>query len=185
MARAFDISRRPRHKPAPVSSHPAPSRRRKNGLFNYFIFLVFIGAFIAIMFSFSSTSAPIKNNTKTSPSITTSPTPSPTTSTNQNNNSDSTNKEIKIQILNGTGITSVTEKVKSLLDKSGYKVESASEAQFKYSQTYIYYRSEHSTEAQKISEILKDYKPTLSVSQIDNLFDILIIIGKDNLPQNN
>lgn len=93
-----------------------------------------------------------------------------------------TSTNLKIQVLNGTGIDTVTDQVKTTLETNKFPVESTSKAQFEYGQTYIYYRPSAVDSAKKISGILSAYKPTLSESQISGLFDILIIIGKQNLP---
>lgn len=73
--------------------------------------------------------------------------------------------------------------MKNLIQSKGYKIESISKAQLEYSQTTVYYRANFASDAKLLSIILKDYQPALSLTQSSDLFDILIIIGKDNLPQ--
>ncbi len=206
MAKSFDITKKPKYRPAPPSppSAPtAPSRRKKNkGEITFVIFLTIVIASALAYIKFSdqkSTSAKPakqigktetktsdttqKNNNTKSTSTATSPQTTEKDETKPTAGSiDKKDQPLKIQILNGTGNETITSQAKQLLETNSIKVESAAKAQFDYGQTYIYYRPEAIDDAKKISELLSDYKPTLSESQISGLFDILIIIGKDNLP---
>lgn len=207
MSRSFDISRKPKPRPAPaapaapIASAPSRRGRKKSG----FIFFVFAIGVIALGFSFnriikqpsvkpahtvkptqkttknSSITSSIKSQDKSDATKTTTPDTTKTTTPAQTS-TDTSKTGLKIQILNGTGIETVTDQVKKLLETNSLAIDSSSKAQFEYSQTYVYYRPNAVDTAKKISEILKDYKPTLSESQISGLFDILIIIGKQNLP---
>lgn len=194
MPRSFDIARKPKHRPSPppIISMPtlAPSRkkRRSGGL----VFFVFVVAVITLGFSFTTLSKkPIVKNAFTS-KITPKTTPKPTislkptkTETSQSTPTPTpaiTATGLKIQILNGTGIETVSDQVKKILEDNKLTVESTSKAQFEYGQTYVYYRPNAVDDAKKISTLLSAYKPTLSESQISGLFDVLIIIGKQNLP---
>ncbi len=177
MGRSFDITRR--QKPAP-SSAPAPRRRRRSSSGIIFLFLIIgVGVVYYFLQVYQTNPVPVKgtNNKPISPIITTIPSPisSPTSAPKS---------DLKIQILNGTGVDTVTEQVKSLLVNNGYPVESAALAQYEYAQTYIYYRQNSVEVAKAISKIISAYEPSLSESQIAGLFDILIIVGKKNLPVN-
>lgn len=194
MPKSFDISRKPKRNPlaTPAASHPTPKRRNKGGL----VFILFIIAIGAIGYSFTKMSpkylvkkvATIKKSNqsdKPKPSATPddkvviSKSPDDTTTTKPPETTTATNK---IQILNGTGIETSAPQVKKILEDNKLTVESVSKAQFEYGQTYIYYRPNSVETAKQISKLLSVYKPNLSESQISGLFDILIIIGKDNLP---
>ncbi|MDO8513896.1 MAG: LytR C-terminal domain-containing protein [bacterium] len=186
MARSFDIARKPKYRPSPAPvAGPPPGRgsRKRSGL----IFLIFVIAVIIASLSFTD----ILKKPLVKPATTTKSSSKTTTSNNKNNASTKTDtittdtatpSTLKIQVLNGTGIETITEQVKKTLIDNKFPVESTSKAQFEYGQTYIYYRTNAVESAKKISQILSAYKPTLSESQISGLFDILIIIGKQNLP---
>ena len=196
MAKSFDISRKPKYKPAPapIFSSPAPSPKKRGGKNKGgLVFFVFIVAILTLGFSFNSLSKkPIVKNASTSknsqtikqvnPKPTPTPTPTIKPSPTLEKTDTTTPTALKIQILNGTGVETISDQVKKVLETNKFSVESTSKAQFEYGQTYIYYRPTAVDSAKTISTLLTDYKPSLSESQISGLFDILIIIGKQNLP---
>lgn len=188
MSRSFDITRRRRPAPPKPSSPPplAPRRRRRSS--GAWLILLFLAAIVAIIYYSqpSLTKQSSSNKTTINPNTNTNSTsPSPTTaqSSSAKPTKNLENGQPKIQILNGTGIESVTQKVKTTLTDNGYQVANSGQAQYEYAQTHIYYRPDSVEAAKAISGLMSTYKPELSESQIAGLFDILIIIGKNNLPQ--
>lgn len=198
MARSFDIARKPKYNPspAPVASPPSGRGSRKR---NSLIFLIFVIAVIIASLSFTdilkkplvkpATTAKNSSKTTTSKNKNNSPAKTDTITTDASKDSSQNNptgtattSTLKIQVLNGTGIETISEQVKKTLVDNKFPVESTDKAQYEYGQTYIYYRTNAVESAKKISQILSAYKPILSESQISGLFDILIIIGKQNLP---
>lgn len=192
MPRSFDIARKPKHRPTPppiISGPPSlPRRKRSSGGLVFFVFVI---AVLTLVFSFTKLSKKplIKNALTSKPTTTITQKPTATTSltptkTDTPVTPTPASSALKIQILNGTGVETVSAQVKKILEDNQLPVESTNKAQFEYGQTYIYYRPNAVDTAKNISTLLSAYKPTLSESQISGLFDILIIIGKQTLPQN-
>lgn len=89
-----------------------------------------------------------------------------------------TNQIVSIDVYN-SGI-SADDYAKSVetLKKAGFAVKELEKSQFDYDKTYIWYRAEFLTEAEKVAATLKDRQVVLRQSQIAGAFDVLVYLGK-------
>jgi len=114
------------------------------------------------------------------------PTPTqPETETPTSENPKTLNKsQVKIQLLNGNGIKGDALKVKTILEKDGWKVASYGNARsFNYQNTLVYYKEEQEEAAKAVADILKNNDRQTALHKSDSLttYDIQIILGKKYL----
>lgn len=87
----------------------------------------------------------------------------------------------KIRLINASENQPEFELTKQLLLGAGYRIEQATNAQYVYETTTIFYRANQETQMQKLSEVLKT-KYQISAQTSENLaetYDFLVIIGKN------
>jgi len=87
---------------------------------------------------------------------------------------------IKIEVLNGNGVTGSAEKLKSVLTNVGYTVSKVANARrFTYPDTIIYHKTGDETTAQDIKAVLTGYQTLIENSDsIAGTYDIVIVVGK-------
>lgn len=110
------------------------------------------------------------------------PTPE-TTTTNTKEETQSTldKSKITIQLLNGNGITGDAAKVKTILEKDGWKVAAYGNANsFNYKNTYVYYKKGNEEAAKGVADTLKNAGRHTAILESPNLskYDIQIVLGK-------
>jgi cytoskeletal protein RodZ len=117
---------------------------------------------------------------------TSTPTPTPTET-----NTEATTQEtaqttldkskITIQLLNGNGIRGDAVKVKTILEKDGWKVTTYGNANnFNYQNTLVYYKKGEEEAAKAVAETLKNNDRQTAIHESTTLtkYDIQIILGK-------
>jgi len=119
----------------------------------------------------SSNPAPTESE-KAIPTTDASPTPETTAS------SEATS-EPQITVLNGARVDGIASEVKSILEKNNITVSSLGNTQNLYNGSVIYYSEANLKTAQKMQEILADYKPKLEINeQFASGNAITVVIGK-------
>ena len=102
------------------------------------------------------------------------------TATQTTNTSSTTNKTssgLKVELLNGTETTSITEKIKEKLEKEGYQVTKTGQTTSTSNSLIINRTMQSNTEQDKIKNVLSI--SNLSSSSNNSGVDFTVIIGKD------
>ncbi|MCX6806695.1 MAG: LytR C-terminal domain-containing protein [Candidatus Berkelbacteria bacterium] len=89
--------------------------------------------------------------------------------------------KIAIQVLNGNGVRGDAYRVRTVLQKDGWKVATyGNAASFKYQNTLVYYKADQEEVGKAVGETLKNagFQTGLQVSETLKKYDILVIIGK-------
>jgi hypothetical protein len=144
--------------------------------------LIFIFSFIASFLFFVLISKQDFNIKKyfsiktVTPTVTPKPTntPTPTPSFNK--------EELKIKVLNGSGIVGKANEMKSILKEKGYnEIITGNADNFDYKQTEIHIKKEKQQAADILKKDLKDYlsKFTTKILDKEEVADIIIILGTD------
>lgn len=109
------------------------------------------------------------------------PTTAPTNSTATANTAAVFDKTtLKIQILNGNGITNSASLIKKTLETAGFKIASTGNASnFAYADTFVYYKTGKEEGANLIKDALKDRTVIIEKSDTKvKTYDIVVVIGK-------
>lgn len=64
------------------------------------------------------------------------------------------------------------------IEKAGYSINNLAASQLQYDKTYIWYRTDLSSDAKKIAAALSDREVVISPTKVTGAFDILIYLGK-------
>lgn len=117
---------------------------------------------------------------ESSSSNSTSSTSSNTSAGTAVSSSASSKTAIKIQVLNGNGITNSASSIKKEIEKVGFTVSSLTNASnFNYSDTIIYYKSTKKTEAESIKNSITLKNATIEASEtLTKTYDIVVVVGK-------
>lgn len=89
-------------------------------------------------------------------------------------------EDLKIKILNGSGVVGEAGRVKTILEKAGYKIESTDNAEsYDHKETEIQAKTAvTSTVLDELKKLLeKDYTVTTSKLEKDNEVDIIVTVG--------
>lgn len=127
----------------------------------------------------SSTSTSTDSSTSTTTDTTASSSSSATADTTTTTTATYTKSAVKIEILNGNGVNKAGDAAKKLLVAAGFTVSKTANADsFKYTNTYIYYKTGFADAAKDIQTALS--KPSASVSNNNTkctTYDVVIILG--------
>lgn len=87
---------------------------------------------------------------------------------------------LKIQVLNGNGVTGSAVAIKKTLETAGFKVASTANAgNFAYATTFVYYKTGQEEGANLIKTALPDKSVTVKNSDtLVKTYDIVVIVGK-------
>ncbi len=87
---------------------------------------------------------------------------------------------LKIQVLNGNGVTNSASLIKKTLETAGFKVYSTGNASnFAYVKTFVYYKTGKEEGANLIKDTLKDKVVTVEKSDTKaKTYDIVVVVGK-------
>lgn len=123
------------------------------------------------------------NNTSTTTPTTSSPTTTtPTTTTTTPTTTPTTldKSSIKIQVLNGNGITGSASTITAALQKAGFTVSNTGNAKsFTYTKTYVYFKTGQDAAAQAVETALAGRTVIRQNSDtIAKTYDIVVVIGK-------
>lgn len=124
--------------------------------------------------------AEIKPQDYTSTSSTASQSSSASTSSSSTSSSTAAISTLKIQVLNGSGVSSAASGMKKVLTDQGYTVASTGNAKsFTYEQTTIFYKTGKEAEATKMKDFLTGYDVILKNSDATvGSYDIIVVVGK-------
>jgi cytoskeletal protein RodZ len=88
---------------------------------------------------------------------------------------------LKMQVLNGSGVTGSASAVKKILETAGFKIASTGNASnFAYAKTFVYYKTGKEEGANLVKEALKSRVVTVEKSDTKaKTFDIVVVIGKE------
>jgi len=99
--------------------------------------------------------------------------------TNGNSNITESRENIKIEVLNGSGIAGLATEVAEVLRNEGYNVVNiANVSGIVYSETYIYDRKKNEKETNKVAKILGVKNIEQDLDEAGNV-DVTIIVGRD------
>ncbi len=165
MAKFWDIMP-PASKPKRTTKKAEKRAKKKN--IKFFVAVLFFGFMIFIFFGLSK--LPPIENYSTEPAGIELPTQPPSTKT--------TNQEdLKIKLLNGSGLNEEMNKTLKLVENGGFVIEKKENTLAAYQETIIYYKESQEKYAKTISGILFEYKPRLSKFSQDSSYDLIIVIG--------
>lgn len=181
------------YKPPEPPRPPKPAKKGGSGFLPYFLGLL-LG--LAVVFSFiygrawwtnrkaqeikpeETTTTPTTEATST-PTETTSATPTETTQATAAPTLDKST--VSIQVLNGNGISGDATKVKSILEKDGFKVASTGNASsFTYQTTVVYYKTGKKDAADAVAQTLNNAGRQAAAQEKSALtkYDVQVVIGK-------
>jgi cytoskeletal protein RodZ len=88
---------------------------------------------------------------------------------------------LKMQVLNGSGVTGSASAIKKILETAGFKIASTGNASnFAYAKTFVYYKTGKEEGANLVKEALKSRVVTVEKSDTKaKTFDIVVVIGKE------
>ncbi len=88
---------------------------------------------------------------------------------------------VKLEVLNGNGISGSAASVKDQLVNAGYNVlRLANAAKFSYVSTYIYYNTGKKPEADAVALVLSDRQTALyENAQVAGSYDVVVVVGKN------
>jgi cytoskeletal protein RodZ len=127
------------------------------------------------------------SNTSTESSSFADSTTTPSTTTNTGTSATTTptttiaKSSIKIEILNGSGITGAAATVKTAMETAGLTISYVGNAKnYNYNSTYIYYNSAKEAEARLVNETLSKTRTTVleASNTIAKNYDVVIVVGK-------
>ena len=162
MARVWDIlpPRKTRRKLKPKEK----KARRVNVAWIFFLVVIaaFFIAFKGANQTPSSTSPEAKTPTETA-TVKTSPTKSP--------------GKMTIKLLNGTGRVEETDKVRKILQSTGFELTITENALNIYDQTIVYFQPLYEQSANEIADSLSAYQAKTQKFSEETNYDIVIVIG--------
>lgn len=182
MARDLDfrpIKRRVPNTPAPTNHTTQKTVARPERKPSYWpLILLIVGLGLASVALFAYYSEQISGSI-TAPPVDTAASSSDQPSSSGNGTSvfDQAEKLVIQLYDSGAGSEVMASTVKSLED-AGYTVEQLGTSQFEYDKTYIWHQPTRTTDAQAIGSILSNREISYRESQIKDVFDVLIYLGK-------